>query len=158
MREPSRASTLHRGSGPRNTALGVMRSAKRARSVAHSLAHQATSGLCYVHPHLGAHCRKHQRPHDTINLLQPEKSDVPGVWPGPLDLSLNALGRKFVDILGKERIDVGYISGASALFQFHNRQWPSACLVRLNLADGKLISVAVGFDGRKAEVLTHAAS
>lgn len=143
---------------PLNAALGLMRSAKRARSVAHSLAHHATSGLCDVHPELGAHCRKHRRPHATINVLQPEQSDVPGVWPAPLSLSLNALRRKFVDILGKERIDVGYISSATALFQFHNRQWPSACLVRLTLADGKLISVAVGFDGRKAEVLTHGAN
>jgi hypothetical protein len=157
-REPSRVSTHHRGSGSRDTALGVMRSAKRARSVAHSLAHHATSGLCYVHPHLGTHCRKHQRLHATVDLLQPEKSDVPGVWPGPLDLSLNALGRKFVDVLGKERIDVGYISGATALFQFYTGRWPSACLVRLNLADGKLISVAVGSNGRKAEVVTYDAS
>lgn len=83
---------------------------------------------------------------------------MPGVWPAPLNLSLNALRRKFVDILGKERIDVGYIASATALFQFYTGRWPSACLVRLNLADGKLISVAVGFDGRKAEVLTHDAS
>jgi hypothetical protein len=132
-----------------------MRSAKRARSVAHSLAHHATSGLCYVHPHLGAQCRKHQKRQATIDLLRPEQSDVPGVWPRPLELSLNALGKTFAELLFKERIDLGYISSATALFQFHAGQWPSACLARLNLADGKFISVAVGFDGRKAEVVAH---
>jgi hypothetical protein len=130
-----------------------MRSAKRARSVAHSLAHHATSGLCYVHPHLGAHCREHQKRQATIDLLEPEKSDVPGVWPKTLELSLAALGKTFVDLMGKEHIDLGYIASATALFEFRLGQRPSACLARLNLADGKLISVAVGFDGRKAEVI-----
>ena len=83
-----------------------MRSAKRARSVAHSLAHHATGGLCYVHPHLGAQCRKHQKRQATIDLLRPEKSDVPGVWPKPLELSLTALGRTFTELLIKERIDL----------------------------------------------------
>jgi hypothetical protein len=119
------------------------------------LAHHATSGLCYVHPHLGTHCRKHQRRQAIIDLLQPEKSDIPGVWPKPLELSLASLGKTFVELLGKERLDLGYITRATALFQFYASQWPSACLARLNLADGKLISVAVGFDGRKAEVVTY---
>jgi hypothetical protein len=132
-----------------------MRSTKRARSVAHSLAHHAMSGLCYVHPHLGSQCRKHQKRQVTIDLLQPERSNVPGVWPKPLQLSLAALGQTFVDLLAKERIDLGYISSATALFQFRPDQWPSACLARLNLADGKPISVAVGHDGRKAEVVAH---
>jgi hypothetical protein len=132
-----------------------MRSAKRARSVAHSLAHHAVSGLCYVHPHLGAQCRKHQKRQATIDLLHPEKSDVPGVWPRPLELSLAALGKKFTELLEKEHIDLGYISSATALFQFRTDQWPSACLARLDLSAGKPISVAVGFDGRKAEVVAH---
>ena len=132
-----------------------MRSAKRARSVAHSLAHHAMSGLCYVHPHLGAQCRKHQKRQVTIDLLQPEKSNVPGVWPKPLELSLVALRQTFVDLLDKERIDLGYISSATALFEFRSDHWPNACLARLSLADGKSISVAVGFDGRKAEVVAH---
>ena len=93
----------------------------------------------------------------TIDLLQPEKSNIPGVWPKPLEQSLTASGRTFMDVLAKEHIDLGYISSATALFQFHLGQWPSACVARLNLADGKLISVAVGYDGRKAEVVEHEA-
>jgi hypothetical protein len=104
---------------------------------------------------LGAQCRKHQKRQAIIDLLRPEKSDVPGVWPKPLELSLNALGKTFAELLNKERIDLGYIARATALFQFYAGQWPSACLARLNLADGKLISVAVGYDGRKAEVVAH---
>jgi hypothetical protein len=104
---------------------------------------------------LGAQCRKHQKRQATIDLLRPEKSDVPGVWPKPLELSLTALGRTFTELLIKERIDLEYISSATALFQFYAGQWPSACLARLSLADGKLVSVAVGFDGRKAEVAAH---
>ena len=132
-----------------------MRSAKRARSVAHSFAHHATSGHCYVHPHLGAQCRRHQKRHALVDLLQPERSNVPGAWPKPLELSLTALAKTFLELLDKEHLDRGYILGASALFQFHAGQWPSACLARLELADGKLISVAVGSDGRKAEVVAH---
>jgi hypothetical protein len=113
------------------------------------------SGLCYVHPHLGAQCRKHQKRQVTIDLLEPDKSNVPGVWPKALELSLAALGRTFVDLLDKERIDLGYISSATALFEFRSDQWPSACLAHLNLADGKPISVAVGLGGRKAEVVGH---
>ena len=129
-----------------------MRSAKRARSVAHSLAHHATSGLCYVRPHLGAHCRKHQKRQATIDLLRPEQSDVPGVWPKPLELALTALGNTFVELLNKEHIDLGYIARATALFQFYAGQWPSACLAHLHLADGKLISVEV-FDLRTRKVV-----
>ena len=73
----------------------------------------------------------------------------------PLELALVALGKTFVDLLDKEHIDLAYISSATALFEFHAGQWPSACLARLNLSDGKPISVAVGLDGRKAEVVGH---
>ena len=86
-------------------------------------------------------------------MLHPSQSGIPGVWPRPLELSLAALRDTFVALLGKERIDPGYISGATALFDFRAGQWPTACLARLNLADGKLINVAVGLDGRKAEVI-----
>jgi hypothetical protein len=113
------------------------------------------SGLCYVHPHLGAQCRKHQKRQVTIDLLRPEKSNVPGVWPKPLELSLAALGKTFAVLLEKEHIDLGYISSATALFEFRVDHWPSACLARLDLSDGKPVSVAVGFDGRKAEVVGH---
>jgi hypothetical protein len=132
-----------------------MRSAKRARSVAHSLAHHAMSGLCFVHPHLGEQCRKHQKRQATIDLIQPFESAVPGVWPKPLELSLVALGKTFQELLGKEHIDPGYITSATALFDFRADQWPTACLARLALADGKSVDVAVGLDGREAEVVRH---
>lgn len=88
-------------------------------------------------------------------MLHPEKSNVPGVWPKPLELSLAALGKTFVGLLEKEHIDPGYIANATALFDFRADQWPIACLARLSLADGKPISVAVGLDGRQAEVVRH---
>ena len=123
--------------------------------MAHSLAHHAMSGLCYVDLHLAAHCRKYRRRQATIDLLQPDRSVIPGLWPKPLRLSIAALSKTFGDLLEKEHIDIGHISGATALFEFRPDQSPIGCLARLDLADGKQISVAVGFDGRKAEVVPH---
>jgi len=79
-----------------------MPSEKRLISVCHNIAHQAASGLSFVHPHALAACLKSGAESITADLLASEP--CPECFRGidPLRLSLKALRAKFESILSTE--------------------------------------------------------
>ena len=130
-----------------------MPSTKRCRSVTHSIAHHALSGLSYVHPHLGDYCKQNGALNATINLLTPLESSISSSWPKPLKLASIALGDKFIELLGKEQIHDSQIDIAEIMFQFRNGRWPNSCLVNIHLKNGKTIECAIDRNGRPPEIL-----
>jgi hypothetical protein len=133
-----------------------MRSTKRLRSVVHSVAHHAMSGLSYLHPHLGELCQSLKIRRIEVNLLNAALDPAPHKIPKPLALSLPTFCRTFESILASEKLDTSAVSCASALFEFHRGSWPNACLVTVITPEGRRIESAVGLDGAKSEVIHHA--
>jgi hypothetical protein len=89
---------------------------KRLRSVCHSIAHHAVSGLSYVHPHLLATIRSSGLDHLTIDLLDSEPCPEPFRSLEPLLLSLRGLKNKFETILASEGMAPSELSVASLTF------------------------------------------
>jgi hypothetical protein len=128
-------------------------STKRLRSVIQSTAHHAVSGLCYVHPHLGAMCKGLGIKSIRIGLLEPSFDPALGDIPKELSLSTNALREKFHEIMLSERISLNEAQEAYATFEFLQAKWPVGCCVSVRDSEGKTIEAAVGSDGNSAEVL-----
>jgi len=132
-------------------------STKRLRSVAQSTGHHAVSGLCYVHPHLGEVCKAMGLSRADIDLLAGtvllESVDLPR----PLELGTSALGEKFIEILGSEKIDRETLSSARIQFQFRGSRWPVSCYIKLETTDGRIVEDAVSQDGRRAEIMRGSA-
>jgi hypothetical protein len=128
-------------------------STKRLRSVAHSTAHHAVSGLCYVHPHLGIACEARRLRTVEVDLLRGGFNPPIDPLPDEIKLSTEALRQKFAEILTSEKIDKELILRAKALFQFDRGRWPSGCYVQLETVAGKEIEVAVDSTGQLAEVI-----
>lgn len=128
-------------------------STKRLRSVIQSTAHHAVSGLCYVHPHLGAVCKGLGIKSVQVGLLEANFDPALGEIPKELSLSTNALRERFKEILASEHISPNEVQEAYATFQFLQAKWPVGCCVRVRNSKGKLIEAAVGSDGNSAEVL-----
>ena len=130
----------------------VMISTKRLRSVAQSTAHHAVSGLCYLHPHLGDRCRKNGTTWECVLLIG--ENVVAPSNDGPISLATDALRGKFDEILQSEGGQQSDISTAVAFFEFNRGSWPSACAVKISTESGSEVEVAVGSDGRSAEILS----
>ncbi len=128
-------------------------STKRLRSVIQSTAHHAMSGLCYVHPHLGAVCKGLGIKSVQVGLLEASFGPALGEIPKELSLSTNALREKFLEILASEHITPNEVHEAYATFEFLQDRWPVGCCVSVRDSKGKLIEAAVGSDGNSAEVL-----
>ena len=128
-------------------------STKRLRSVIQSTAHHAVSGLCYVHPHLGAVCKDLGIKSIQVGLLEANFDPALGNIPKELSLSTDALREKFVEILVSEKISPNEVQEAYATFEFLQAKWPVGCCVSVRDLKGKLIEAAVGSDGNSAEVL-----
>ena len=128
-------------------------STKRLRSVVQSTAHHAVSGLCYVHPHLGAVCKGLGIKSVQVGLLEANFDPALGEIPKELSLSTNALRERFKEILASEHISPNEVQEAYATFQFLQAKWPASCCVSVRNSRGKLIEAAVGSDGNSAEVL-----
>ena len=135
-----------------------MTSIKRLKSVIQSTAHHAVSGLCYVHPHLGEECKKVGIKSIGVNLLtfsfDPELSTISK----ELELSTNALRKKFSELLAAESIRVLEMESAYALFFFLSGSWPTSCYIAVVTSEGKKAEVAVDSLGKKAKVLHHPSS
>jgi hypothetical protein len=95
-----------------------MASEKRLNSVCHSLAHHATSGLSFIHPHAVAACRQHNAELINADLLSAEPCPAPFCASEPLRLSLGALAEKLGSILAAEGFSKENLNTASATF------WP----------------------------------
>lgn len=128
-------------------------STKRLRSVIQSTAHHAVSGLCYVHPHLGAVCKGLGIKSVQVGLLEANFDPALGEIPKELSLSTNALREKFVEILASEHISPNKVREAYATFEFLQAKWPVGCCVSVRDSKGTLIEAVVGSDGNSAEDL-----
>jgi hypothetical protein len=120
-----------------------MASEKRLNSVCHSLAHHATSGLSFIHPHAVTACRQHRAESVTADLLASEPCPEPFRADESLRLSLGALAEKLRCILAAEGFTEEDLSEASATF------WPDPAF-----SDGHgtiCRSVIVSKSGRRFE-------
>ena len=116
---------------------------KRLRSVVHSIAHHAVSGLCRLHPHLGAACKASGRDRIAIDLLN--RSGTAGV-DDPSDTvrgAAGALRATFAQIVRSEHMALADVAEASALFVFERGRWPSACHVRVVPKAGRAVEITV---------------
>jgi hypothetical protein len=75
-----------------------MRSTKRLRSVVHSTAHHAMSGVCYVHPHLGEARKRVGAKRVSVDLLQSIIAPALDPLPREIELSTNALRERFSEL------------------------------------------------------------
>ena len=133
--------------------VGAYRSTKRLRSVIHSVAHHAMSGLCYVHPHLGEQCKAASVREAEVDLCAGViRSDGLTVTE-PLRRGTVALREKFVGILASEDLLPDIIESATIRFQFGGSRWPISCYAALEDENGISLDVAVSSSGRKAETL-----
>jgi hypothetical protein len=131
-----------------------MRSTKRLRSVVHSIAHHAMSGLCYVHPHLGQARKLLGVERISVDLLHSTVESLPKPLPRAIELSTDALSEKFFDLLASESLSRSDVVSAIATFFYKGDcTWPEACLVRIQTTSGAESEDAVGHDGRRAEIL-----
>jgi hypothetical protein len=128
-------------------------STKRLRSVIQSTAHHAVSGLCYIHPHLGALCKEQDIKSIRVSLYEAKFEPALINITKELELSTDALREKFNEILDSEKITLNEIQNAYATFEFLQAKWPVGCCVSVRNLEGKVIEVAVGSDGKSAEVL-----
>ncbi len=95
-----------------------MASEKRLNSVCHSIAHHATSGISFIHPHVVTACRQYNAKSITADLLAPEPCPEPFRSNEPLRRSLGALADKLRSILAAERFTEEDLTEASVTF------WP----------------------------------
>jgi hypothetical protein len=131
-----------------------MRSTKRLRSVVHSIAHHAISGLCNVHPHLGQARKRLGVKEVAVNLLGPAISLALDPMPRQIALSTAALRERFAALVAVERLNPEDIRTAVATFVYRGAcTWPDACYVLIETNEGKRIEDAVGEDGRRARLL-----
>ncbi len=126
---------------------------KRLRSVAHSIAHHGVSGVCYVHPNLGAFCLDKGIRSIRINLLKPGFEPAVGDVPRKVNLAIEAFCEKFLDIMALENIKPAEVEEAYASFEFLRSRWPIGCYVAVRSAEGDIIESAVDQVGNPAEVI-----
>jgi hypothetical protein len=131
-----------------------MRSTKRLRSVVHSIAHHAISGLCHVHPHLGQARKRLGAKEVAVNLLSPAISLALDPMPRQIALSTAALRERFAALVVAERLKAEDIRTAAATFVYRGTcTWPDVCYVLVETNEGKRIEDAVGEDGRRARLV-----
>ena len=89
---------------------------KRLRSVCHSIAHHAASGLSWVHPHVLHACDAHGLTSLEVNLLDEDPCPASCRDIEPLKSSLLGLKRRFTEILAAEKIALDDLIQASLTF------------------------------------------
>jgi len=124
------------------------RSIKRLRSVVHSVAHHAESGLCFVHPHLGKFHNDAQCDDLRLDLLDGGVIPIGLNIPEPLSLAIKALSERFRAILESEKIESDWIDEAIVQFIFHSDVYPRGCVVTVTTSDGRRIETGVAL-GKK---------
>ena len=131
-----------------------MRSTKRLRSVVHSIAHHAMSGLCYVHPHLGQARKPLGAERVTVDLLNSRIEPSLSPPTREIELSTHAFRETFSRLLETEALQISDLTAAAATFFFKgDSTWPDGCLVEVETPSGIKLEDAVGFDGHRAEIL-----
>lgn len=131
-----------------------MRSIKRLRSVVHSIAHHAISGLCHVHPDLGQARKRLGVKEVSVNLLRPEISLALDPIPSQIQRSTDALRARFAALVAGERLSIDHLSTATATFVYRGTcTWPDACYVQVETNVGKSVEDAVGDNGRRAHII-----
>lgn len=80
-----------------------MPSQKKLKSVCHNITHHATSGLCYLHPHLHQACRAAGMHSIKIDLMcsNPYPKTLKSLK--TLELSIGVLKNRFEEILAAEK-------------------------------------------------------
>jgi hypothetical protein len=126
---------------------------KRLRSVVHSTAHHSVSGLCYVHPHLGAICKQLGYREILIDLLRPGFEPELANITRELEHSTAALREFFRDVLGSEKIDESALKSAEIIFFFQKGRWPSGSIVRVVTDQNKIVESCVDSSGRRSNSL-----
>lgn len=128
----------------------AMPSLKRLSSVCQSIAHHATSGLCFIHPHLHQACKDAGLESLTISLMTDDPCPERFRRIEPLRLSLRSLRTKFVEILEVEGFKMADITSISLDFQFRQAldDYCSICHARLVHRSGKVADYTVDYSGQ----------
>lgn len=128
-----------------------MPSHKRLRSVCHSIAHHAVSGLSYVHPHLRQACRAIGAPCVRVELKLEDPCPEVFLKNEPLHLSLLALRQKFKDILVAEGFTFDDIESVNLTFHFTAEfpdDYSSLCDAKVVSRDGTEYRYVVDYFGK----------
>lgn len=127
-----------------------MPSKKRYKSITHSIAHHAVSGLSFVHPHLGKACEEVNAKDVAIDLLAEEPCPNEFIHLKPLRLSLTTLKNTFIELLEKEGFSVQDVKEAVLTFSFypHLDHYCSRCFAHLVSTDGDVFEQTVNFTGK----------
>jgi hypothetical protein len=130
-----------------------MPSTKRLRSVVHSIAHHAMSGLCCVHPYLGQARKALGVERISVDLLRSTIEPALNPLPSKIEVSTDALRERFVALLSSESLDAGDLASAVATFVYKgDRTWPDACLVQVQTTAGIKVEDAVADNGRRCRI------
>lgn len=115
---------------------------KRLRSVIHSLAHYAVSGLSYLHPHAGNASKNAGISYIGIDLLKPGFVPLQITVTKELRLSSEALRDTFARLLRAEGIDPTGIAKGYLQFSFYDDIWPAGCYVKVTTTEDNDLEVA----------------
>lgn len=111
---------------------------KILRGVAHDIAHHSQSGLSWIHPHLFLACRDVGALSTEFELL--EDSPYPSGLPErkPLQLALQGLREKFLNILELKRVPCAAVKSVRLKFEFplSNDGTLSLVIVVITSSDG----------------------
>jgi hypothetical protein len=125
---------------------------KRLRSVCHSTAHHAVSGVSFVHPHVLQACGEAGVRSMEIDLLQSEPCPAQYLPNELLRLSLRSLKERFESILSSEGFRSEDLSAASLTFSRaagHLDQYCTVCRIVLTPMDGEPVECTVNHFGYK---------
>ena len=129
-----------------------MSSHKRIKSIAHSIAHHAVSGLSCVNPHLSKACEEKGFNSIEIELvaIHPCPEEFSGI--NPIYLSLNNLKKTLISIIEKEGLEYYDLSSAKVEFTFYHGKrdhYCSNCKATLKSTEGKVYISTVDYVGNE---------
>jgi len=129
-----------------------MTSAKRLRSVCHSIAHHAVSGLSYIHPHLLEAARSAGVAQIEVQLLETDPCPERFRSNEPLRKSLKTLKDKFEAILKSEGFSLSDLAHAKLSFTAdpaQNDNHCSICRANLSPLKGESVEYVVNYMGQR---------
>jgi hypothetical protein len=122
----------------------------RIRSVCHSIAHHAASGVSFLHPHILAACTALGIRELEVNLLEEDPGPLSCRNNEPLRLSLRGVREKLSNILAAEGMTLEDLVHASLTFiraPEARDDYSTICRAQLVRKDGAAAEVAVDFLG-----------
>lgn len=131
-----------------------MRSQNRIASIAHSTAHHAVSGVCFVNPHLRRACIGLGRLACKIDLLADTPCPSEFLDIEPIHLSVSALRDTFVAIAKSEGFNPTDFKEAVLVYEFppHLNDYSGNCCVSIISSSGYSVTKAVDYRGNGAEL------